>query len=151
MNARTLAVAATLADGALAGEDIDRMVMQWPAYRRIGAKRWAEYSRHADLTWRGALLYPTESIGGTLLSIATAVAIARSRRARKVRIASAVAAIFAAGGLALTLQAAPNMLSLRRDDADPQKAFDGFRFWSLIRGACQVSAFVANVATLAMM
>ena len=151
MNAKALAVAATLADGSLAGSNIDRMVMQWPAYQRIGAEKWAEFSRHADLTWRAAALYPTESIGGVILSVATAVAVARSRRARKARIASVAAAAFAAGGLALTLKAAPNMLSLRHADADPQKAFDGFRFWSLFRGVCQVSAFVANVATLALL
>jgi len=83
VNEKALAVAATLADGSLAGSNIDRMVMQWPAYRRIGAEKWAEFSRHADLTWRAAALYPTEAIRGVILSVATAVAVPEaSARAR---------------------------------------------------------------------
>jgi hypothetical protein len=152
MNITRIAAAATLVNGALAGSDIDRAVVQMPAFVRLGAARWAEFSAHADLSRRGLALYPAEGIGGTLLSIATAAAMARSRGVRKsARIASVAAALLALGGLAVTVKAAPNILSLRNPDADPQRAFDGFRYWSYIRDGFQISAFAANVATLALL
>jgi hypothetical protein len=62
-------------------------------------------------------------------------------------------AALAIGGLLVTTQAAPRMLSLRRlseEDVDRlQAAFDGFEFWSRIRAACQILAFAANLWALA--
>ena len=142
-----LAAAATIVGGLLAGGNVDRGVVQMQAWSRVGAKAWADYSRHADLG-PGLVLYPIEGIGGALLSVATAIAVSRDSRVRRpARVAANAAALLAVSGLAVTLKAAPKMLSLRKG-ADEAEALRGFRFWSCIRGPLQVLAFIANVITL---
>lgn len=153
--ARGLATAATIVGGALAGGNIDRSLVQMPAWKRVGARRWAEYSQHADLE-RGLALYPIEGIGGALLSIATAIALRRVRGVnRSALLASDTAALFAIGGMAATVKAAPVMLSMRNaeslsDDA-VQEAFDAFHDWGDIRSICQILTFLSNVATLTLL
>src|SRR5205085_1224395 len=141
-----------LVGGALAGGYLDRAIVQFPAFQRLGARRWAEYSRHADLG-NGLFLYPAEGFGGTLLTVAAAVALHRERAPRPARVASCVAALLAAGGLLVTAKAAPIMLSMRdaerKSDEDVRAAMKGFEDWSAFRGVLQVMAFVANIATLA--
>ena len=141
---RNLAAAATAFGGILAGATFDRGLVGLPALYQLGPKVWADYSRHADLSIRGAAFYPTLAIGNTVLSIATAVAAPRNRAAK-------VAAALAIGGLIMTVKAAPNMLRVRHlgdDESSIREAMRGFTFWSAIRGACQVAAFGANVWTL---
>ena len=142
---RNLAAAATAFGGILAGATFDRGIVGLPALYELGPKVWADYSRHADLSIRGAAFYPTLAIGNTILSIATAVAAPKNRPAK-------LAAALAIGGLLMTVKAAPNMLRVRHlgdDEAAIREAMRGFTFWSAIRGACQVAAFGANVWTLA--
>ena len=143
--------AATVLDGFLAGGNVDRALVQMPAWRHVGAPAWAAYSRRADLG-NGLYLYPFEAIGGTLLSLLAAIAFYLEAGAAR---AAALPVYLAAGlallGLLMTFQAAPKMLSLRRIGDDPaalQKAFDGFEFWGGIRGVFQVLAFLANVWSL---
>jgi hypothetical protein len=62
----------TIFNGVLAGENIDRGLVQMPAWRKVGVQAWAAYSRHADLE-NGFFLYPTEAIGGALFTIAAAL------------------------------------------------------------------------------
>jgi hypothetical protein len=60
------------------------------------------------------------------------------------------AVLFAAGGLVLTVKAAPIMLGIR-DLGDPaalQRAFEGFWYWGNLRAVSQVLAFVAQLAAL---
>jgi len=142
---KKLAVAATAFGGVLAGATFDRGFVGLPALYQLGLKAWADYSRHADLSIRGAAFYPTLAIGNTILSIATAVAAPKNRPAK-------VAAALAIGGLLMTVKAAPNMLRVRHlgdDEIAIREAMRGFTFWSAIRGACQIGAFAANVWTLA--
>src|SRR5207245_1488797 len=142
---KKLAVAATAFGGILAGATLDRAFVGMPALWQLGSKAWADYSRHADLSIRGAAFYPTLAFGNTILSIATAVAAPKNRAAK-------VAAVLAAAGLLLTIKAAPNMLRLRKlnpdDESAIREAMQGFAFWSAFRGACQIGAFAANVASL---
>ena len=141
---KRLAAAATAFGGILAGATFDRGLVGMPALWQLGPKAWADYSRHADLSIRGTAFYPTLAFGNTILSIATAVAAPKNRAAK-------VAAVLAAGGLLLTIKAAPNMLRVRKlgdDEAALREAMHGFAFWSAFRGACQIGAFAANVVTL---
>lgn len=142
---KRLAGVATLFGGILAGATLDRGLVGMPALYQLGPKAWADYSRHADLSIRGAAFYPTLAFGNTVLSIAAAVAAPKNRAAK-------AAAVLATCGLLLTLKAGPNMLRLRKlDDADEagiREAMNGFAFWSAFRGACQIAAFAANVASL---
>ncbi len=146
-----LILAATVFDGLLAGMNVDRALVQMPAWRQVGARAWAAYSRHADLG-NGLFLYPFEAIGGALLTIAAAIAFqfdAGIPRAAAIPIYLSLA--LALGGLAATILAAPKMLSLRRisdSQAVLQQAFDGFERWGDVRGIFQVLAFGANLWAL---
>ena len=145
-----LITAAIIFNGVLAGGNIDRGLVQMPAWHKVGARAWAAYSRHADLE-NGFYLYPTEAIGGALFTIAAAVSFRFDITApamASLPVYLSVALVI--GGLLATVKAAPLMMSLRRDDdiLALQKAFDGFRRWGNMRGAFQILAFLANVWAL---
>jgi len=55
---RGFALAASAVGGLLAGGNVDRFVVGMAAWRRIGTRAWADYSRHADLSANGMVLYP---------------------------------------------------------------------------------------------
>jgi hypothetical protein len=99
---RRLLVAATLPNAFLAGGGLDRMLIEMPAWRQVGAVAWAEYSRHADLG-SGLMLYPIAAIGGTLLTIAAALS-ARSDRAASTAVKRSIytAVLFSLVGWGLT-------------------------------------------------
>jgi hypothetical protein len=133
-----LLATATVLNGILAGANADRLLVGIPALRKLGPLTWGAYSRHADLSPTGVVFYPTLAIGGTLLTIAEAV---RTRRGDVT-----VAAACATAGLLMTFKAGPHMLAVRNLGNEPvplQQRMDGFEFWSRIRGALQVGAFVA--------
>jgi hypothetical protein len=64
-----------------------------------------------------------------------------------------VAVLLAMGGLVLTIKAAPIMLGIRSlsEPTALQRAFEGFWYWGNLRAECQVSAFLAQLAALAML
>src|SRR5436190_4165231 len=146
-------VSATLANGLLAGGDVDRWLAGMPAWQAVGILAWANYSRSADLG-NGFVLYPILAIGGALLSLAAAVIFVREgKHERVLAIPVYAAAALAAAGLLMTFKAAPFMLSLRHigneDIASLQHAFDGFRLWGGVRTVLQTLAFGANLWSLA--
>ena len=146
---RYLLLAAALLGGVLGGISADRLVVGFPAWRRLGAVAWAEYSRRADLG-NGLILYPAVAVGHAVLSILVAMALSRSACV-SARPAAYAAAAFAIVGLLATIRAAPFMLSLRQpggDAAQAERAFSGFVFWSVPRAMAQLLAFVANLWTL---
>ena len=125
----------------------DRLLIQLPAFRRVGLRAWADFSRQADLR-TGAFWYPPLAIGGTALSIAAAM----KNRGQAARLPLLATAGFAAAGLLVTVKAAPNMLRLKDGDNNPERlrgSFDGFRNWSGLREAFQALAFGASLWALA--
>ncbi len=150
---RLLLILATFVSGLLAGMNIDRSFVAMPAWQQIGANSWAEFSRHADLG-NGLILYPLEAFGGALLTLAAAIMFHFDRSApRKAIVPLYAAVLFAAGGLALTVKAAPIMLGIR-DLSHPaalRQAFEGFWYWGNLRAASQVLAFVSQLTALAML
>jgi hypothetical protein len=139
---RTLVVSATILAGLLAGTTVDRFVVAFPAWRKLGVKAWADYSRHADLG-NGTILYSVFAIGCVATALGAA-ALVRHREPRRFRVAVYITAAVATAGLLLTLKAAPYMLSLTGLGDDPvalERAFDGFFMWSAARGVLQVLAF----------
>jgi len=52
----SVAMAALVADGILAGLSLDKVIVQLPARRRIGVTAYAAYARAADLGQRHRLL-----------------------------------------------------------------------------------------------
>jgi hypothetical protein len=140
----------------LAGGSLDRAVVQLPAWRRVGSRQWAIYSREADLR-RGIVLYPIVGIGAPILVVAAAVAFAVDTGAvRSAAMPFAAAVVLSVGHVITTSRAAPNMLQLRAIGDDQEavgRSFRGFVRWHAWRAALQALAFAATlwalVATLA--
>lgn len=149
---RLLLAAATLVSGILAGSIVDRVVAGGPAWHELGAQAWVAYSRHADLG-NGLVAYPIEAIGGALLIIAAAVShYVDHGVSSPAAIPLYCAVMLSLAGLALTLKAAPIMLSLAmpQSTAATQHAFDEFFLWGLyLRGATVVLTFIAVTWSLA--
>jgi hypothetical protein len=145
---RRLLIAATLVNGLLASGNINRAVVDMPAWRQVGVLGWAVFSRHADLGPRAIIVYPGEAFTGMILSVAAAVMFRRDRGApRAAAIPLYTAALLTIGGLLFTIKAAPIMLSVRHLGDDPvafQRACDGFAHWVLWRGPCQCAAYLAS-------
>ena len=148
---RLFAAGATLFGGALAGANLDRVVVQMPAWRRLDAQSWANYSRNADLR-NGTFFYPIVAIAGAILTIVTAAGFyLLDSLPATARIPTYAAAILDVAGLLATVKAAPIMLSLRgknNNAAFLQQAFNAFDRWTSIRAVAQILGFVANVWVL---
>jgi hypothetical protein len=146
-----LVLAATAANGLLAGASLDQSIKQLPARRRIGASDYSAYSRASDLG-NGIAFYGTLGVGAAL-TIAAAVSAHRhepqSRRTPP---------LYAAAGLAVlhslaTTRAAPTNFSQRKVAQDDETAlaeiFDRFERWQTVRAALQVLNVGAMLWTLA--
>ncbi len=147
-----LVILATLVDSILAGTNVNRALVEMPAWQKTGARGWAAFSRHADLGQTGMLLYPLSAFASAILSLAAAVRFhlhGGEPSAAALPLHAAVLATIA--GLVTTIKAAPIMLGVRNlgDDTPAlQQALDGFQFWGNIRGVLQVLAFVTNLWSL---
>jgi hypothetical protein len=148
---RNLELAATLFNSVIAGADVDRVVVQMPAWRILGAGPWADYSRCADLR-NGMFLYPLSAIGGCALSVAAAIGYVRNHRSPGAAgTPILLSVLLTATGLALTTRAAPQIQSIRRIGDDPvklERAFDAFDWWGRYRAVVQFAAFCTNVWAL---
>ena len=67
-----LILAATAADGLLAGASLDQSIKQLPARHKMGLVAYSEYSRAADLG-PGILWYAILGVGAAVLTVASAV------------------------------------------------------------------------------
>ena len=139
-----LLILATLLHGFLAGGNVERALVHMPAWRKLGPRAWAAFSRQADLG-NGLWLYPLEAMAGAALAVAAAIAFQFDPgAARGAVLPLYLGAALALGGLLATTQAAPKMLSQRRlsdeDSAAVQRAFEGFHFWGNVRAVLQVLA-----------
>ena len=135
---RALAIAASLLAGALAGITVDRMIVSFPAWRRVGVERWAAYSREADLG-NGLFLYPLLAIGHTLLALVLLVGVGRADFPAALP-AAWISAGLGVAGLLATIKAAPFMVALRHADDDRKRltlAYRGFARWSAVRAVPQ--------------
>jgi hypothetical protein len=145
-----LIVAATAADGLLAGASLDQSIKQLPARHKIGLVAYSEYSRASDLG-PGILWYAILGVGAAVLTIAAAVV------AFLEGVPSATATpLYVAAGLAVlhslvTTQAAPTNFSQRRvakDEAALERVFDRFERWQTLRVVLQVLTFGAMLWAL---
>jgi len=121
---------------AVVGADLNRTLVEMPAWRIVGPQAWAAFSRHADLG-AGHTIYPVLGIGGTLLSVAAAI-VFRWSRGRPLAAAIPIYTWAGAniGVLVLTVFAAPIMLSVPELGNDPialARAFAGFAYWDGVR------------------
>ncbi len=110
---------ATLFGAFLAGGNLDRIVVQMPAWRHEGSSEWAAYSRHADLG-NGLYFYPPLAFGGAFFSIGGLVAYSMDVTVPFAAFLPIILAIvLSISGLLFTIKAAPQMLKLRRSGNDP--------------------------------
>ena len=65
----SVAVAALVADGILAGLSLDKVIVQLPARQRIGVTAYAAYARAADLG-NGIAFYAAAGVGAAVLTLA---------------------------------------------------------------------------------
>ena len=145
-----LIMAATAADGLLAGASLDQSIKQLPARHKIGAVAYSEYSRASDLG-PGILWYAILGVGAAVLTIAAAVAAFLEG----VSLASAmplyVAAALVVGHSLATTQAAPTNFSQRQvadDEAALARVLDRFELWQTLRVVLQVLNFGAMLWAL---
>lgn len=145
-----LILAATAADGILAGASLDQSIKQLPVRHRIGLVAYSEYSRASDLG-PGVLWYGILGVGAAVLTSAAAVAAF----IQGATLASATP-LYVAAGLAVlhslvTTQAAPTNFSQRRvskDEVALARVFDRFERWQTLRAALQVINFGAMLWAL---
>ena len=145
-----LIVAATAADGLLAGASLDQSIKQLPARHKIGLVAYSEYSRASDLG-PGILWYGILGVGAALLTIAAAVTAL-------VQVVPPTGAtpLYAAATLAVvhffaTTQAAPTNFSQRKvakDEAALARVFDRFERWQTLRVVVQGLTFGAMLWAL---
>ena len=145
-----LIVAATAADGLLAGASLDQSIKQLPARHKIGLVAYSEYSRASDLG-PGILWYGILGVGAAVLTIAAAV----TALVQGVPPTGATP-LYAAATLAVvhsfaTTQAAPTNFSQRKvakDEAALARVFDRFERWQTLRVVLQVLNFGAMLWAL---
>lgn len=138
-----LIVAATVADGILAGASLDQSIKQLPARHRIGVVAYSAYSRAADLG-NGILWYGILGVGAALLTVVAAIAAYLAGLAPTVTIPLYVAALLAVLHSLVTTQAAPTNFSQRRvadDDVALTRVFNRFEKWQALRAALQLLNF----------
>ena len=147
-----LILAATAADGLLAGASLDQSIRQFPARRRIGAVNYSAYSRASDLG-NGIAFYGILGIGAAVLTIAAAMSAHRHEpRSRRTQ------PLFTAAGLAVlhslaTTQAAPTNFSQRKvaqnDEAALTRILDRFECWQTALATLQTLNLGAMLWTVA--
>lgn len=145
-----LVVAATAADGLLAGASLDQSIKQLPARHKIGLVAYSAYSRASDLG-PGILWYGILGVGAAVLTIAAAVAAffqeVPSASSTPLYVAAALAVLHSL----VTTQAAPTNFSQRRvanDEATLARVFDRFERWQTLRVVLQVLNFGAMLWAL---
>ena len=147
-----LILAATAADGLLAGASLDQSIKQLPARRRIGAVNYSAYSRASDLG-NGIAFYGILGIGAAGLTIAAAMSAHRHEpRSRRTPPLYAAAGLTVLHSLATT-QAAPTNFSQRKlaqnDEAALTRIFDRFERWQTARATLQTLNLGAVLWTVA--
>jgi len=145
-----LLVAATAADGILAGASLDQSIKQLPARHRMGAMAFSAYSQASDLG-PGIVWYAVLGIGAALLTLATALAAlvqgATVVHAEPIYIAAGLAALHTL----VTTQAAPTNFKQRKaanDEAALTAIFNRFERWQTLRVVLQVLTFAAALWAL---
>ena len=145
-----LILAATAADGLLAGASLDQSIKQLPSRHKIGLVAYSEYSRASDLG-PGILWYAILGVGAAVLTIAAAVASLVQGVPSASAIPLYVAAVLAVLHSLVTTQAAPTNFSQRevaKDEATLARVFDRFERWQTLRAALQVLNFGAMLWAL---
>lgn len=146
-------VLAAVLIGGLFGSLLDRSLVATPAWERLGASAWADYSRQADLG-NGDIVYPVGAILWWGLVIGAAIAYRRDAAApRTARYPIYLALGSVLGAIVATAIAAPVMQHVGviadSDTSALHDAFQVFTVWGVyVRGAFFGLVFVCTVWAL---
>jgi len=106
---------AAILDGIFAGLAVDRVVVGFPARKKIGPLAYADYALAADLG-NGRLLYPGLAIGGTLVKLAALVIGLLNRASASLLTPLVLALVCGLLLLFVTRFAAPKMLKIGKTE-----------------------------------
>jgi hypothetical protein len=144
-------IAATAADGLLAGASLDQSIKQLPARHQMGAIAFAAYSRASDLSKRGIIWYAVLGIGAALLTLLAALAAffqgASAQHAVPLSIAAGLAVLHSLA----TTQAVPTNFQQRKvvnNEAALTAIFTRFERWQTLRVVLQVLTFATALWAL---
>ncbi len=147
----SVAMAALVADGLLAGLSLDKVVVQLPARRRIGVTAYATYARAADLG-TGIFFYPAVGVGAAVLTIAAFTVAAALGAPGNVTGLLAAAAALSLLHSAATGRAAPAMFQVGRaegSEAALTLLLTRFARWSAARAGHQAATFIVVAIAIA--
>ena len=140
-----LLVAATAADGILAGASLDQSIKQLPARHRMGVVAFSVYSRASDLG-PGIIWYAILGIGAAVLTVGVAVVAIFQGIGLQHTLPIYSAATLAVLHSLATSQAAPTNFSQRKvvnDEAALTTILNRFERWQTLRVILQVLTFAA--------
>jgi hypothetical protein len=117
---KSLAVAAALFGGLLAGMGANRTAVQIPTWTQIGVIPWANFTR-AESLGPGLVFYPAVGFAALLFAVAAAIAFRVDRSARASRSFPVYAAVVLAAAWAVITRGlvVPAMFSLAQSGNDP--------------------------------
>lgn len=145
-------MAALAADGILTGLSLDKVIVQLPARRRIGATAYAAYARAADLG-NGIAFYATVGVGAAALTVAAFAVAAALGAPGAVTGLLAAAAVLSLAHSAMTGRAAPAMFAIGRAGDDPvvlAPLLARFARWSAARAGTQAATLILVAIAVAM-
>lgn len=147
----SVAMAALVADGLLAGLSLDKVIVQLPARQRIGMTAYATYARAADLG-NGIAFYPAVGVSAAMLTLAAfAVAASRGAPGDVIGLLAAAAALSLLHSAA-TGRAAPTMFQIGRagnTEAALTPLLTRFARWSAARAALQTATLIVVAIAIA--
>lgn len=145
-----LVVAAAVVHGLVAGISFDVATVKLPTRRRIGPVAYAEFARGNDMG-NGVVVYPAIAILALLLVAGATLTGYFARMPRLVMYPLFAACAGTVAHFICTMQAAPNMLSLRNapnDEAFLTGKLDAFAGWHTYRALFQFLTFIALIWAL---
>lgn len=147
-----LLIITVFTNGLLSGGNFDRLLVATPAWKEVGLRGWADFSRAADLG-NGQIVYPLLAIGSTVLAfLAVLTFLWTPRRPPAALVPVGLSAVFMIIALPFSLKAVPFMQSLRTigngDVAGLGRAFGGAHFWGSYQGYFHLAAFCCQIWAL---
>jgi hypothetical protein len=149
---RGLLVLAVFLGGIIAGFSLNRVLVDMPAWRSLGAETWARFTRQADLR-TGLVVYPVEGMAALLVTAAAAIGFHRDRHATPAAAVPVYAAAFGAvlAFIVTRFALAPYVLSLREVTSDVgalNRVMSQAERWWRVKATLHVLTFASNVWAL---
>lgn len=142
-----LLVANVILHGIIAGLSFDKVLVNLPTRKRIGAVAYATFARGNDLG-NGIVVYPTVGILALVLVLGTTITAYFLDVPHAVMLPLYVAGVTTIAHSFCSAKAAPIMISLKETPDEEKllaKKLDAFDFWSKWRAVFQIGTFIILV------